>query len=128
MAIAIERSIVEWLDLTERGVPSESVRVAYDQLQALLDGYQAVRPLSYQEAAALAPMLAVCHVEFALTEADYFRGVLHCEYRTKMALLHYLVGHARWFHTAGGKKLLSAITQWASRRMQTQHDLAGVAG
>jgi nicotinamide mononucleotide transporter len=56
---------------------------------ALLDGYESVRPLSDEEAAALAPMTALCHAEFALSEADYFLGVLHSEEK------------ARWPTTAG---------------------------
>ena len=63
-----------------------------------LTGYESIRPLSAQEAAALAPMTALCHAEFALSEADYFLGVLHSEEQARAAYDGWLVGHARWFH------------------------------
>jgi Ser/Thr protein kinase RdoA (MazF antagonist) len=115
LAHAIERNIVEWLDLMEDSARGE-VRVHIDHLEALLDGYEQVRPLSEEEAAALAPMTALCHAEFALTEADYFLGVLHSEEKAKLASMDYLAGHARWFRGAGGKKLLDAIRHWAAKR------------
>jgi hypothetical protein len=90
------------------------VPVHLDHLHALLDGYESVRPLSDEEAAALAPMTALCHAEFALSEADYFLGVLHSEEKGAMACDGWLVGHARWFRSAGGKKLLDAIRRWAA--------------
>jgi Ser/Thr protein kinase RdoA (MazF antagonist) len=113
LAQAIERNIVEWLDLTPDSGPGENVRVHIDHLEALLDGYERVRPLSEKEAAALKPMAALCHAEFALTEADYFRGVLHSEGKARIASIDYLAGHARWFRGAGGQKLLDAIGRWA---------------
>ena len=85
-----------------------------DHLQALLDGYESVRPLAEEEAEALAPMTALCHAEFALTEADYFLGVLHSDEKAHVALIDYLAGHAHWYRSTGGTKLLDAIRRWAS--------------
>ncbi len=130
LAHAIERNIVEWLALVEakqgsriRGQRTESmvtgaanVPMHLDHLSALLDGYASVRLLSDEEAAALAPMTALCHAEFALSEADYFLGVLHSEEKTAMASKGWLVGHARWFRGASGKRLLEAIVRWAESR------------
>jgi len=115
LAQAIERNIVEWLDLTDDSAQGE-VRAHIDHLQALLDGYEHVRPLSEEEAAALAPMTALCHAEFALTEADYFLGVLHSKEKARIASIDYLVGHARWFRNADGKKLLDEIRRWVETR------------
>jgi Ser/Thr protein kinase RdoA (MazF antagonist) len=116
LAQAIERNIVEWLDLVDDPAREEGVRMHIDHLEALLDGYQQVRPLSEEEAAALAPMTALCHAEFALTEADYFLGVLHSKEKAKVASIDYLAGHARWFRGAGGQRLLDAIRLWAAAR------------
>ena len=69
---------------------------------------------SDEEAAALAPMTALCHAEFALSEAEYFLGVLHSEEKAPMAYDGWLVGHARWFHCAAGRSLLEAIEQWVA--------------
>ncbi len=97
LAHAIERNIVEWLALVEDPLHAKNVPVHLDHLHALLEGYESVRPLSLQEAAALAPMTALCHAEFALSEADYFLGVLHSDEKAAMASDGWLVGHARWF-------------------------------
>ncbi len=116
LAQAIERDIVEWLELRGGSEETEDVPMHLDHLYALLDGYDSVRPLNQAEAAALAPMTALCHAEFALTEADYFLGVLCSEDKAQIAAIDYLAGHARWFRGAGGRKLINAIGRWAEAR------------
>ena len=116
LAHAIERSIVEWLALVAHPERPEDVTVHFYHLGALLEGYESVRPLSRAEAAALAPMMALCHAEFALSEADYFLGVLHSEESAAMAYDGWLVGHARWFLSGRGKSLLDALRRWAEDR------------
>ena len=116
LAQAVERNIVGWLDLMQNPAHPEEVPVHLDHLHALLAGYESVRPLSEEEAAALAPMTALCHAEFALSEAGYFGGVLHSEEKARLASDDYLVGHARWFRSPRGQKLLDALRQWAADR------------
>lgn len=118
LAHAIERSMVGWLSLVQEPGRPEDVPVHLDHLFALLQGYEQVRSLSCEEAAALAPMTALCHAEFALTEADYFLGVLHSREKTEIATAGYLVSHARWFHSAAGQGLLHALRKWAHARAQ----------
>jgi Ser/Thr protein kinase RdoA (MazF antagonist) len=115
LAQAIERSIVEWLELHEGQEGRDDAPVHLDHMEALLDGYESVRPLTEEEAAALAPMAALCHAEFALTEADYFLGVLHSKENARVCSEGYLVGHARWYRGAGGKKLLNALRKWSEK-------------
>ncbi len=116
LAQAIERNIVEWLVLMRNPDHGEEVPVHIDHLWALLDGYERVRPLSRAEAAALAPMLALCHAEFALTEAHYFLAVLHSPEKARVATSDYLVQHANWFRGAGRHKLIDPLRQWAAAR------------
>lgn len=116
IANAIERNIVEWLQLVADPSHPADVTVHFDHMLALLDGYDSVRSLSAEEAAALAPMTALCHAEFALSEADYFLGVLHAQDRAPMAYDGWLVGHARWFRCAAGRKLLDEIERWVENR------------
>jgi Ser/Thr protein kinase RdoA (MazF antagonist) len=118
LAQAIERNIVEWLVLVQYPAHPQNVPVHFDHLDALLAGYDSVRPLSEEEAAALAPMTALCHAEFALSEADYYLGVLHSEENARLAYDGYLAGHARWFRRleAGGA-LLTALRRWAETRI-----------
>jgi Ser/Thr protein kinase RdoA (MazF antagonist) len=113
LAQAIERNIVEWLALIEDPAHPEDAPVHLDHLFALLDGYESVRRLSDEEAAALVPMTALCHAEFALSETDYYLGVLHSQANARLCTEGYLVGHARWFRGAGGDKLLQALRRWA---------------
>jgi len=75
-----------------------------------------VRPLCRAEAAALVPMIAVGHAEFALTEADYFLGVLRSPEKARVATHDYLVGHARWFSGPGRRKTLDPLRHWAESR------------
>jgi Ser/Thr protein kinase RdoA (MazF antagonist) len=117
LAQAIERSLVEWLAIVDPNAPPEAAIIHCDQLNQLLSGYESVRPLSRAEAAALAPMAALCHAEFALTETDYFLGTLHDESKAAYAYDSYLVGHARWFHSAG-QKLLAALRRRADRHTE----------
>ncbi len=114
LAHAIERNIVEWLTLVQN--PKQPPAVHLDHLHALLDGYESIRPLSIEEAAALAPMTALCHAEFALSEADYFLGVLHSEEKAVVAYDGWLVGHAQWFLSDAGGKLLDALRRRAKAR------------
>ena len=60
-------------------------------------------------------MTALCHAEFALTEADYYLGPLHSEENARIAYDDYLVGHAWWFHSQRGRELLDAIADYATR-------------
>lgn len=115
IANAIERNIVEWLMLVQNPDEPGAVPIHLDHLDALLAGYEQVRPLAAEEAAALAPMTALCHAEFALSEADYFLGVLHSEESASMAYDGWLVGHARWFRDAG-RALLDHLRRWAGER------------
>ena len=124
LAHAIERNIVEWLTLVNDPSHPESVSVHFDHLHALLAGYEQVRRLSAEEAAALAPMTALCHAEFALSETDYFLSVLHSEEKAPMAADGWLVGHARWFHSAAGRALLCDLRQWASTHIEAAHGVA----
>ncbi len=116
LAHAIERNIVEWLVLVNDPAHPDNVPVHFDRLGALLDGYESIRPLSIEEATALAPTTALCHAEFALSEADYFLGVLHSQEKAVAAYDGWLVGHAQWFLSDAGRELLDALRRRAKAR------------
>ena len=111
LATAVERSTVAWLDLAETGHAS----VDFEAMDALLDGYASVRPLSPAEAAALAEILPVVHLEFALSEVEYFAGVVRSAANAELAYDGYLMGHARWFAGPGGSAVLDHLRRRASR-------------
>jgi Ser/Thr protein kinase RdoA (MazF antagonist) len=109
LAIAIERSTVTWLDLAESGQASADL----EAVDALLDGYESVRPLSPSEAIALPEILPVAHVEFALSEVEYFADVTGSAANAELAYDGYLLGHARWFAAPPGAAVLDHLRQRA---------------
>lgn len=127
LAHAIERNIVEWLVLMNDPNAGDRVPVHLDHLWALLDGYEQIRPLTPAESAALVPMLALCHSEYALTEADYFLGVLHSPAKARVATHDYLFAHARWFAGPGRHKLLDPLRRWAESRQKSEAEKAARA-
>ena len=123
LAHAIERSMVEWLVLVNAPQHPARVPVHFDHLHALLDGYECIRTLSPAEALALAPMLALCHAEFALSETDYFLSVLHSDEKAYMACEGYFLSHAQWWRGPGAV-LLDELRARASRPVRQRGDPA----
>jgi Ser/Thr protein kinase RdoA (MazF antagonist) len=102
LAVALERSTIDWLDLAERG----SVRADLDAVDALLDGYEELRPLDGPGTNALGALLPVAHIEYALSEVEYFAAVVGSETNADLAYDDYLIGHTRWFEGPLGSALL----------------------
>ena len=98
-----------------------------DHLARAAGGYESVRPLSDEEAAALAPMPALCHAEFALSEADYFLGVLHSEEQARWPTM---VGWwaMRAGFTARWPRLLDALRRWAERAIDAEAEPTHMTG
>ena len=111
LAVAIERSAVAWLDLAETGHAGADIPA----VDALLDGYHAVRPLTPAELTALPHLLPVVHVEYALSEVEYFASVVGSPANADLAYDTYLIGHTRWFGSPEGSALLSHLRQRAAR-------------
>ena len=112
LAVAIERSAVSWLDLPGTGQAAADIPA----VDALLDGYSSVRPLTPAELAALPGLLPVVHLEYALSEVEYFAHVVRSPQNADLAYDGYLIGHARWFAGGDGSALLSHLRQRADRR------------
>jgi Ser/Thr protein kinase RdoA (MazF antagonist) len=111
LALALERSAIGWLELPGTG----RARVDAGAVSALLAGYQAVRPLTAAEAAALPAVLPVVHTEYALSEAEYFADVIASPANTGLAYRDYLLGHAQWFAGPDGRSMLG----WLRRALRT---------
>ena len=104
LAQAIERNIVEWLVLMQDPNAGDEVPVHLDHLWAMLDGYELYASSAAQKQPHWPRCCAICHAEFALTEADYFLGVLHSPEKARVATRDYLVGHAQWFRGPGRER------------------------
>ncbi len=114
IATAIERNGVRWLALEGN---FDSI-VHREQIDALLEGYEEVRPLTDAEARAVPAILPLVHAEFALSETDYFLRVLKSEERASLAWEGYFLGHAAWFRSDAGSRLLDHLEAWASSRQR----------
>jgi Ser/Thr protein kinase RdoA (MazF antagonist) len=111
LATAIERNLVPWLELDQ----GRAAVADLDALDALLQGYASVRPLSRDDLLALAALLPLVHADFALSEIGYFHGLLGSEENASLAYDNYLFGHTRWFLGSEGQRLLDHLRQLATR-------------
>ncbi|AOJ98070.1 phosphotransferase enzyme family protein [Burkholderia vietnamiensis] len=114
LALAIERNAIDWL------APAAARRVEYDQIGALLDGYESIAPLSDDAYAALVAMLPIVHTEFALSEVAYFGCIVAAPEIVDVAYDGYLIGHAQWFGERDGRKLLDWLVE---RRLTKRRSL-----
>ena len=119
LANAIERNLIEWLALPSASSGQRHL-VHIDQLDAMLDAYEAVAPLSALEAAALPAMLPLVHIEFALSELAYFHGVQHSAENAALAYDTYFLGHAAWFHSDAGRYLLDHLQRRCEHKTEPQ--------
>jgi len=108
LATAIERSTVSWLGLEATGKAEADL----DAVGALLDGYRSAAPLDAAGLAALTEVLPVVHLEYALSETEYFADVVHSPGNVILAYDGYLVGHTRWFEGPEGSALLDHLRRW----------------
>ena len=105
LALAIERSTIDWLDLAGRG----EVSVDFDALDSLLDGYVEVAPLRAYEEQALIGLLPVVHIEYALSEVEYYSGVVDDQENAELVYDGYFVWHTKWFREGAGGALLDHL-------------------
>lgn len=108
IAIAIERSAVDWLAL-RAGDPAA---VRFEQMCALLRAYESVRPLTDTERRALPDLLPLVHCEYELSEIDYFLGVVPGgnQANAEIAYDDYFLGHTAWWsESKEGQALLEVL-------------------
>ena len=106
LATAIERTAIPWLE------PDHAPADAQAAL-ALLSGYHTVLPLSREDVATTIALLPLIHIEFALSEVDYFAGILADPDQAALAWNGYLIGHADWFLSPAGQDFLAQVRHGA---------------
>jgi Ser/Thr protein kinase RdoA (MazF antagonist) len=107
LATAIERNAIAWLAL-------DHVEAAHpDIATSLIEGYRQQRPLDSADIHLLADLLPLVHVDFALSEVEYFHGITHSRANADVAYDTFLRGHAAWFGTPPGEALLKSIRDFA---------------
>lgn len=108
LATAIERNAIAWLAL-DTGSDAVHPGIAC----ALIEGYRRQRPLVAADIHLLADLLPLVHVDFALSEVEYFHAITHSPASADVAYDTFLRGHAAWFGTPAGRALLRAIRDCA---------------
>lgn len=108
LATAIERNAIAWLAL-DSGIDAAHPDIA----RALIEGYRQQRPLDAADIHLLADLLPLVHVDFALSEVEYFNAITHSRASADVAYDTFLRGHAAWFGTPPGRSLLQAIRDCA---------------
>jgi Ser/Thr protein kinase RdoA (MazF antagonist) len=103
LATAIERTAIAWLQLAE-GDAAEPADA--DAALAILAGYRTILPLTPTDVETVARLLPLVHVEFALSEVDYFAGIVGDRDQAMVAWQDYLLDHADWFLSAPGRDFL----------------------
>ncbi len=104
LATAIERNAIAWLAL-ETGREATHIDIAL----AFMDGYCQVRQLTVDDRHLLADLMPLVHLDFALSEVEYFHAVTGSRANADIAYDTFLLGHAAWFDTSAGQSLLHAI-------------------
>jgi Ser/Thr protein kinase RdoA (MazF antagonist) len=112
LAVALERSTVDWLDLAGTGGVAADLKA----VDAMLDGYEQVQPLDEVELVALVAVLPVVHLEYALSEVEYFAEVVRSPANAELAYDGYFIGHTRWFEEAAGSVLIDHLQRRARWR------------
>ncbi|MEO8810295.1 MAG: phosphotransferase [Rhodanobacter sp.] len=108
LAVAIERNAIAWLAL-DTGHAAIHPRIAL----ALIEGYRQLRPLGEDDLRLLADLMPLVHVDFALSEVEYFHAITQSTASADVAYDVFLRGHAAWFATSAGRAMLQAIRHGA---------------
>ena len=108
LATAIERNAIAWLAL-DTGLTA----IHPDIAQALIEGYREIRSLDGDDIHLLAALLPLVHVDFALSEVEYFHAITQSTASADVAYDVFLRGHANWFTTRTGQTMLQAIRDCA---------------
>jgi Ser/Thr protein kinase RdoA (MazF antagonist) len=110
LATALERNTIAWLELDEHAADDLAAAIGRPLLAlSLIEGYEAERPLAAAEREALPYLMALAHVDYALSEVDYFWGVLGNARSAALACPSFLLGHVHWFESAPGRAYLDAL-------------------
>ena len=103
LATAIERTAFAWLQL-ENGVMATPADPG--AAVALLAGYRSVSPLTPDDVETIARLLPLVHIEFALSEVDYFAGIVSDHAQAVVAWQGYCLDHGDWFLSPAGQHVL----------------------
>ncbi|WP_210740703.1 phosphotransferase enzyme family protein [Nocardia coubleae] len=111
LVTAVERTAVDWISLRDGG----PANVRTDQITALFEGYQSIRPLNHAESQLLPDLLPLAHIGYELSEIDYFLTIPQEPRNAEIAYNDWLLGHLRWYETPEGHNLRALLHDLATR-------------
>jgi Ser/Thr protein kinase RdoA (MazF antagonist) len=85
-----------------------------DIARQLIAGYVTVLPLSPQQRNLLAELLPLVHLDFALSEVEYFHAITHNPVNVELAWSEFFLGHAAWLDSTPGQQVLAVIREPAA--------------
>lgn len=106
LATTIERTAFAWLEL---GTKPDDAIADLRAARALIAGYASAGPLSPDLIETVIRLLPLVHIEFALSEIDYFAGIVGDADAARLAWEGYLLGHADWFLSGAGRAFLADL-------------------
>lgn len=109
IATAIERACIPWLEFQDG---QADARPEPESALSLLQAYHSILPLSHDDAHLILRLLPLVHVEFALSELDYFAGPLAQPALADVAWDDFLIGHAHWFGSDQGQRFMAKMQQY----------------
>lgn len=112
LATAIERTAFAWLEL---GTKPDDAIADLRAARALIAGYASAGPLPPDLIETVVRLLPLVHIEFALSEIDYFGGIVGDVDAALLAWEGYLLGHADWFLSGAGRAFLADLREEAGR-------------
>lgn len=108
IATAIERACIPWLEYQEGRADAHPEP---ETALSLLLGYHSITPLAAEQWDIILRLLPLVHVEFALSEVDYFAGPLAAPALADLAWHDFFIGHAAWFASETGQAFLAQLRQ-----------------
>lgn len=104
LATAIERNAIAWLQLDR----TDDIAHA-DTAIALIAGYRSEDSGDRLDLPALTALLPLVHIDFALSEIEYFEVITRTPASSDVAYDAFLLGHAAWFARPSGHALLATL-------------------
>ena len=114
LATAVERNCFFWNRISAGDDGAHDLRHA----ALLVEAYARVAPLTQAEAAAFADVLAACQFEYGISFLDYYWGVEGDREKADWAWRTFVLGHARWWGSAAGRRAHAEVARIAAGTLE----------
>jgi Ser/Thr protein kinase RdoA (MazF antagonist) len=114
LATAVERNCLFWNRISAGDDGAHDLRHA----ALLIGAYARVAPLAPAEAAAFADVLAACQFEYGISFLDYYWGVEADRAKADWAWTTFVLGHARWWASAAGRRVHAEVARIAAGALE----------